>query len=429
MKFKLKEDFLHYVWRFTKFNPRHLKTTDGQSLQILHPGIWNHHSGPDFKNARIKLNQTTWAGNVEIHIKASDWNRHQHQADPAYQNVILHVVYEEDTPILRKNGQQIPCLELKSFIDYTLLEKYDTLMRQDFWIPCGHQSKLVPDLVLRNWLDRLLVERLERKIEHVKEIHLQTKQHWEATFFRLLGRYFGGKVNNTAFELLVQSLPVKLLWKYSPKQEELEALLFGTAGLLENTKKERPDAYFSKLRRTYHFIQGMHGLNVLKTESWQFARMRPSNFPTVRIAQFAGLLHQKPNLLAEILKTKALIELMAFFSIQTSSYWNTHYRFNKESKTYKKTLGPSSVHSLLINAVLPFLYYYGTQRADKALMAKVIRWLEELPAEKNKIIQEWKNLDISPSSAYDTQALLQLKQVYCNQKKCLNCAIGNAILT
>jgi len=427
MNIKLKEDFLHYVWRFTKFNLSQLKTTDGCLLQILKTGIWNHHSGPDFKNSRIKIDSTIWAGNVEIHIKASDWNRHQHQTDPAYDNVILHVVYEADVEIKRPTGQSIPCLEIKEFIDLQLLEKYDLLMRQDFWIPCGHQSKKVPDIIRKNWLDRLLIERLEDKMQQVHEIHLQTQQHWEDTFFRLLGRYFGGKVNNTAFELLLQSIPIKVLWKYSPKPEALEALLFGTSGLLERWKGN-PDPYYSLLQSKFYFIRGMHQLNTLKPEIWQFSRMRPSNFPTIRIAQFAALVHQHPNLLSELLKTKELKGLKALFTVQPSNYWSSHYLFNKVADKRIKTLGKGTVDSLLINAVLPFLYYFATQQADKKLMTKVMEWLRQLPAENNKIIQAWKSLEMTPDSAYDTQALIQLKKEYCNKKKCLHCAIGNAIL-
>jgi len=428
MKVKLKEDFLHYVWRFTKFNPRNLYTTDQQPLQILNPGIWNHHSGPDFKNGRIKIGSTTWAGNVEIHTKASDWNRHQHQSDPAYQNVILHVVYEADCDIRRDTGQLIPCLELKEYIDFNLLEKYDRLMQQDYWIPCGQQSRLVPEIIRKNWLDRLLIERLESKIEQVAKMHLQTKQHWEATFFKMLGRYFGGKVNNQSFELLVQSIPIKLLWKYSAKQKELEALLFGTAGLLESTKAEGDD-YFTGLQQSYYFIHGIHQLAPLKTEIWQFGRMRPPNFPTIRIAQFAALVHQHPNLLSEVLQVENIGSLKALFTVQVSPYWDTHYVFGKASGHRNKTLGKGTIDSLLINAVLPFLYYYATQRANHTLMTRVLDWLEALPPEKNKIMEEWKRLEITPASAYDSQALLQLKQAYCNQKKCLNCAIGNSILS
>lgn len=428
MNIKLKEDFLHYVWRFTKFNPRNLQTTDGQSLQILHPGIWNHHAGPDFKNGRIKIDNTTWAGNIEIHTKASDWNRHQHQTDPAYQNVILHVVYEADIDIKRNTGQLIPTLLLKPFISFQLLEKYDQLMRQDYRIPCGQQSRLVPELIRQNWLDRLLVERLEQKMRNVHEIHQQTKQHWEATFLRIVGRYFGGKVNNSAFEILLQSIPIKLLWKYSIKQIELEALIFGVSGLLNHSKLPSDD-YFTGLQQSFYFIKGTHQLTTLKPEIWQFARMRPPNFPTIRIAQLAALISQHPNLLSVVLRTRELTVLKQLFTVEASTYWTTHYVFNKLSKSRNKLLGKNTIHGLLINGVLPFLYYYATQRDDKELMTRVIEWLEQLPPEKNRIIEEWKSLDIKAKSAFDTQALLQLKEIYCNKKKCLNCAIGNSILS
>lgn len=412
----------------TKLDIRNLKTTNQEPIQILKPGIWNQNAGPDFLDARIKIGNTTWAGNVEIHIKSSDWLKHKHQNDSAYNNVILHVVLEADRPITRKNGEEIPCLALKEQLDQELLFRYNRLMQQQSWIPCGDQCTAVPSTIRNNMLDRVLVERFEQKVEKVAVIFKQTKYDWEATFFHLLGRSFGGKVNADTFGHLIRSTTFNLLRKYAGNQTELEALLFGMAGLLEEEHKKEEE-YVKDLNRRFYFLKGIHELQPQKREAWKFSRMRPANFPTVRIAQFAALFFKEPNLAAKILKVKNLKEIEKLFCVCPSVYWETHYQLNKKSISKAKTLGRSTVFLMIINSVLPYLYYFSIQKANEKLRRKVLEMLEEIPPEQNTIIRNWKLLEFNPSSAYESQALIHLKQEYCNKKKCLSCTIGNYLLS
>jgi len=421
----MRESFLHFLWRWRRFDAQNLHTTDGQTLEILHPGEWNDHAGPDFFNAHLRIGDTTWAGNVEMHLRASEWLAHHHSDDAAYDNVVLHVVLEEDQPIARASGERIPCLELKGRIPAKILETYQRLEHERAWIPCQHFFKNIPDIIRLNWLDRLLVERLEQKTAAVAEMLAATENHWEEAFYRLLARNFGLKVNAEPFEALARSLPLLTLAKHKNDLKQVEALLFGQAGFLEETFK---DEWPKALAQEYKFLKHKYNLAPLAASQWKFLRLRPPNFPTVRLAQFAALVHQSAHLFSKILEAKNLRELENLFDVQPGEYWRTHFQFDKPSVKRAKNLGRDFVHLLIINTIAPFLFHYGKTREQEDFQKRALHLLEELPPEANAIVDGWSDLDVPAKNAYQTQALIHLKTRYCDAKRCLECAVGNAIL-
>lgn len=421
----MQEDLLHFAWRLKRFDLSDLQTTDGQTIEILQFGEANRHAGPDFTNARIRLDNTLWAGNVEMHLKASDWLQHRHQEDRSYDNVILHVVLEEDEVIYRSNGQRIPCLELRRRIPQKIARIYKSLLVSEHWIPCQHQWFQVIDSVKAFWLDRLLIERLEeRTIDMARRLHANG-QDWELTFYQLLARGFGMRVNVEPFEQLARSLPLHLLQRYKNNLFQLEALLFGQAALLEGAFEEE---YPRKLQKEYRFLQQKHQLRAIHAQQWKFMRMRPANFPSIRIAQFAMLIHQSAHLFSKMLAATSVREIEHMFELKISNYWRDHYVFDKRSSARAKSLGRSTIHLLIINTIAPLLFLYGKNRKDESCTDRAIRLLEEVPAEKNHIIREWETLGMKVQTAYESQALLQLKHHYCDQKRCLDCAVGTALL-
>lgn len=422
----MKEEFLHYLWRLRRFDLSHLQTTEGDIVEIHQVGVHNTHAGPDFTNARVRIGDTLWAGNVEMHLQASEWVKHQHQEDKAYDNVILHVVMEEDEIICRNNGERIPCLELKKHIAPKIETIYEKLVFNEHWIPCQHHFTSVSEFTRNLWLDRLLVERLEQKTKAIEQRLEQSKNDWEQTFYEFLARNFGVKVNAIPFELVAKSTPVRtVIGKHKNNLPQIEALLFGQAGLLA---AEFEDSYPLALQKEYRFLQKKYQLQAIRPELWKFMRMRPANFPTIRIAQFATLIYQSSAMFSKLLEVENIGQIEALFQVKLSDYWLTHYVFDKESKQRNKTLGKSTIHLFIINTIVPFLFLYGKRNAKTEMQDKALRLLEELSPEKNSIISQWKDLGVKPDSAYQTQALLQLKNEYCNKKRCLECSIGNAIL-
>ncbi len=421
----MKEDFLHYLWRSRRFDLDNLRTTQGDPLEILHWGDYNRHAGPDFLQARLRIGGTLWAGSVEMHLKASEWRRHRHQNDEAYRNVVLHVVLEEDEPVYRANGEHLPCLELKDRIAPQLAGAYLKLLHSEYWIPCQHHFYAVPDITRRLWLDRMTVERIEHRTQTVAQVWENTHHDWEETFYRLLARHLGVKMNTDPFEQLARLTPLKLLSKYKDNFFRLEALLFGQAGMLD---QDFQDAYPQKLQREYRFLQQKHGLQPMQGGQWKFLRMRPAGFPTVRIAQLAALVFQSEHLFSKILAVQDVTEVENMFAVKLANYWQNHYVFDKASTPKAKTLGRDAVHLLLINTIVPVLFFFGKQRGETRYQDKALDLLETVAPESNNIISNWRKLGMAPVSAYETQALLQLKQHYCDARRCLDCAIGAAIL-
>lgn len=421
----MKEELLHYVWRVQRFDCANLMTTQGHRINIIHFGNYNRDAGPDFTNARIQIGDTLWAGQVEMHLKASDWIKHGHQHDPNYGNVILHVVLEEDTLITHPNGEPIPCLELKSRIPDKVAKIYQRLRHTSDWIPCQHLLPQVPEITRQMWLDRLLVERLQRRCIHIKQQLVLRKFDWEACLYHSLASGFGMKVNREAFERLAESLPFGLVLKHRHNLLQLEALFFGQAGLLDLAFK---DAYPLQLQREYRFLAHKYRLQSLPRHYWKFLRMRPANFPTIRLAQLARLYHQCEHLFSKVLAAGNIKEVENLLSIQVSHYWKDHYLFDKASKPRIKSLGKSSIHIFTINTIAPILFLYGKEKDQSVFCDIALQLLEEIPPESNHIISKWEEMGFSPQSAYQSQALLELKNEYCHPKNCLNCSIGNIIL-
>jgi hypothetical protein len=421
----IKEDLLQYLWRTKRFDLHDLQTTEGDAIEIQDFGTPNHHAGPDFLNAKIKINNTLWAGNVEMHVRASDWLLHGHTQDLAYDNVILHVVFEEDKPIYQMGSERMPCLELRSRIPLKIANTYQKLLHNEYWIPCQAHFSEVAEMTKAFWLDRLLVERLEHKTKAIEIAWRYNNNDWEETFYQFLASNFGVKVNAEPFECLARSLPQRILSKHKDSLFQIEALLFGQAGMLNYAFE---DDYPEQLKKEYQFLKAKYQLQPIEVISWKFMRLRPANFPTIRLAQLAQLVHQSSHLFSRILEIETIVEIEALFKVQPSAYWENHYLFDKPSEKRSKAMGKKTINLLIINTLSPFLFLYGTKRGIQSYRDRAIKWLETIPAEENNIIENWQQLGMQPKSAYETQALIQLKNEYCNTKNCLNCAIGNAIL-
>jgi hypothetical protein len=419
------EELLHHLWKFRLFDQLELRTTSNEPIEILKVGEHNHDAGPDFFNSKIKIADTLWAGNVEVHIHASDWKKHEHQHDKSYDNIILHVVYQADQQIYRASGEAIPTLEIKTRIAPSYYRNYLQFKLSNDWIPCEKQVATVPAIVLNASMDRLLVERLEEKSEWIRTVLNLNKMNWEETFYQVLARNFGFKTNAMPFELLAKSIPSLVLARHKNSLLQLEALLFGQAGFLEQHFQDR---YPQQLQNEYVFLKQKFKLHPIDNHLWKFLRLRPVNFPTIRIAQFAALVQESIHLFSKIVNAERLNDLKLLLNIDVSAYWQSHYLFDKRSADRKKGLGDASIQNIIINTIVPFLFVYGKAKANETYMERALQFLEELEGESNSIITHWKSLNVPVEKAYATQALLQLKNNYCDQKKCLHCSIGNYLL-
>jgi len=423
----LTEDFLHYIWKFRLFERSDLKTTDGESLEIYSAGLPNTDSGPDFHNGRIKIGDTVWAGNVELHISSSDWHKHNHTNDGAYKNVILHVVYRDDEPVTLPDSRKLPTLELQNRIPDELYTRYNTLIfGTQTTIPCEASIGLVDEFAMRNWLTRVLVERLEKRSKAVVAALEANRGDWEETFYQFLAANFGFKTNALPFELLAKSLPQNILAKHKNNPMQIEALIFGQAGFLEG---EFQDGYPNKLKEEYNFLRKKYNLLPVENHLWKFMRLRPQNFPTVRLAQFAALITRSNHLFSKVLDIRDVKSLRDLFTdIHVNSYWDDHYRFDIPSKPSAKSLGAASIDILLLNTLVLFLFSYGKQLQLEHFINRSLKLLENLPAEDNNVVADYKALGVKANTAFESQALLELRNNYCNFKKCLQCGIGNKIL-
>lgn len=417
------EKLLQYLWKHKLFTTTNIKTVSGNKISIKSVGIANFNSGPDFVDAQIKIDNTLWIGCIELHVKSSDWEKHKHQKDKAYSNVILHVVYEHDKDIYISNGSSIPALELKPLVNPQIIDTYKTYMNSSQDIVCRNQFCEVDAFRLFSWLDRLLIERLEERTRQIEQLLEKTTHHKEEAFYHFLATAFGFKTNAMPFYLLAKSLPLGYIAKQKDNLLQVEALLFGQADLLP---PESTDDYSETLKTEYSFLKRKFSLQPLcKSSMWKFAKMYPSGFPTIRIAQFAVLLYQSSSLLSKILHAKTIEELTLLFTVKGSDYWKSHYQFGKPSSNPSdKTLGKSAVYSLLINTVLPFIYAYSQWDNNQLLQTKVIEFYESLPLENNKITRKYTCLRPDFSNALHSQSLIQLHNKYCNLKQCLHCGIG-----
>ena len=418
------ESFPHYVWKFQNYRQNELLLTDGRSLSIFNQGFGNNDSGPDFEQARIKIDDVEWAGHIEIYIKSSDWEKHAHQYNKAYKNVILHVVGEHDKEILLHH-QPLPTLELKNLVSTDLLNKYKTYFNFFTDIPCAQLIENVSNIIFISMMDRVLVERLETKANKIFDTLKETNTDWEETTYRTLAVNFGYSINKYAFERLVKNLPFKMIRKYQNNEKAVESLLFGQAGFLNVVSCE----YQECLQKEYQFLQNKHAIKEgMKREEWKFGKMRPSNFPTVRIAQFASLLCKNHFLFSQLTSIKHPKSFINSLNFSVNDYWVDHYDFNKKSKRKMKQLGKTSQDIIMINILTPLLMAYGIYVDDQDYKDSALAFLENIKLEVNRITKKWQTLAKKSKSAFDSQAMIQLYQVYCSQKKCLSCNIGTYLL-
>jgi len=420
----MKEDFLHYIWKFKKFDSLNLKTVQGELITILKTGDYLELAGPDFFNAHIEIGSQKWAGNVEIHLKSSDWYLHNHEKDPAYKNVILHVVWENDTAIFRENNTEIPVLVLKDYVSKEIIENYKALVSAKTWIFCEKQLKNIDRFVFKNWQERLFFERLERKSKFVTQLLEETNQDWEAVLFCLLAKNFGLNSNGNSFLQISMAIPFSVIRKESFEIENLEALLFGAAGLLE---VEKEDVYFKDLKFRYFYL--LHKYQIEKTyiEPLQFFKLRPDNFPTIRLSQLAALYHKYQNLFSKIIDLKSVDAVYRLLSVSASSYWQNHYQFDKESQRKSKTLSKSFIDLLIINTIIPLQFTYSNIMGE-SISEDLIDFMNEVTSEKNVIMDKFNSFGIKSKTAFESQTLLELKNEYCERKACLKCAIGLELL-
>lgn len=421
----MQEDFLHYIWKHKKFNVSTIKTTDNETVFIVSVGQHNQNSGPDFFNAQLKIGDQLWAGTVEVHIKSSDWFLHNHENDKAYDNVILHVVWEYDTDVFRKDNSVIPTLELKDYVSKSALENYQMLFSKGHkWINCEQDFSGVGDFEMFNWLERLYFERLERKSEAINKLLHASKNDWEAVLFKMLAKNFGLKVNGDAFLSIANSMEFSIIRKTHANKTSLEALLFGQAGLLE---QDIEDAYYLQLVREYGFLKQKFSLSNNSVMPVQFFRLRPPNFPTIRLSQLSTVYHQNQNLFSKIIEIDTLSGFYKLFSVGVSPFWESHYTFSKTSKTIKKELTKSFIDLLLINTIVPLKFSYA-KSLGQSIDGLIVKLIASVPSEKNSIVEKFNSLKKVSGSAMHSQGLLELKNMYCNKNKCLQCAIGSSIL-
>jgi hypothetical protein len=419
------EKFFQFIWKYQLFKAIELKTTDQQVIKVIYQGDFHHHSGPDFQNAKLQIGPTQWVGNVEIHVRSSDFLIHQHEKDENYKNIILHVVYENDKEISILKKMKIPTLEMKSYIPVEAFRKYDFLQNCKDEIACGADIKKVPPVIITNQLEARMIERLENKCEEIRENLEKNNNNWEETFYWMLGKHWGMKVNSDPFEWLVRSTPLTLIKRHQDHLIQLEALLLGQAGLLE---KEFEDTYPKKLQNEYAFLKGKYKLSPISKHAWKYLRMRPSNFPTQRLAGLASLFHHQPNYFQIILKEQKLKVAIQCFQTPVSEYWQRHYIPDKLTTRQQSGSGIGLIQNIFINCVIPFLFFYGRERGIVAFEQKAIEWSSELEGEKNHITNQWIKNGVKPQNSIDSQGMIQQFNYYCKQKKCLECTVGTYLI-
>jgi hypothetical protein len=423
----MEENFLHFIWQQQYFQKVGLKTTSDEKVNILSTGNHNLMSGPDFSEGRVEIDDLLWTGHVEIHIKSSDWDNHKHFKDPAYNNVILHVVWIADKEIFREDGTAPPTIELKERVEDSLLREYKNLVSNPRDILCFNKLNKVPEIIMIGMIERALVARLERKSEGILQMLEQNGKDWEETAYQLLAKGFGFKSNGDAFYELSKVLPLKIVYKHADDLMQLEAMLFGQAGLLTGRSK---DNYHQQLQKEYEFLRHKHQLpdNMLKASIWKMGRLRPANFPTVRISQLAAALCSLKNVFSSFLYADSLQQLRFLLRRSPGDYWKNHFTFGEKTERKTSTLGLESADRLVINVVAPLLAAYSLSINNQTYMDQAITALQQLKPEKNAIIRRWNDLKISPSSSADTQGLIELYNSFCLNKSCLSCNIGTSIL-
>lgn len=414
----MREDLLHFIWQQKVLLKHELKTTDGKRIEVIKTGSLNIDAGPDFFDARIKIENTIWAGNVEIHLKSSDWIKHKHHKDKAYHNVILHVVFEHDLDL------NIPTLELKSYLSKNLLENYHLLQQSALRVPCQNIISLPERIKMELFLNRLSVERLEQKCITLEQELIQYQNSWEKLFYVTTAKYFGMKINAEPFKQLAQNIPAILFAKHKHNPTQINSLIFGVSGFLP---VHQPDNYTEELEQEFLFLRNKYNLMQLNKSVWKFAKTRPANFPTIRLAQFATLVHQSVHLFSKTMEAESLQEVKKLLLVVPSEKINLNC-FHHANHILDPVMGEQFLNHLVINVVVPIKFLYGKHMLNESYCEQALNWLEEIKPENNSIVKFWKTCGIKPNHALHSQALIQLNQNYCTQHKCLNCVVGNHIL-
>jgi hypothetical protein len=424
----MKEEFLHWLWKNRFFDDGSLCDREAGLIEVITPGEYNRDSGPDFFNTRLIIGGTEWAGNTEIHISASDWYRHGHHTDHAYDNVILHLVHNEDTDVYTASGRRL--ITARPGFETALWENYFDFVNNPSPLPCSGLVGLTDSFMVKRWLWSLGVERLQRKSNEIREMLVKTGNDWEETLYRLVSRYFGFRVNTDPFEMLASRLPLKIIRKHSDNLLQVEALLFGTAGLLDEAlfREAVKDDYYLLLSREYRVLRSKYSLQPVDGWLWKFHRLRPANFPTVRMSQLAALLTHSEGLFSRVLECRDNESLRSLLSVTASQYWNSHYQFGKEVSSTAGRAGRQSVDLLIINAVAPLLFVCGKIRQQQELCDRAVDILDSLPPEENSVVTDFVKAGLKPESAFASQALLELRSLKCRNHRCLDCAIGSALI-
>ena len=423
------EELLHYVWKHKLFPLGDMKTTDGLPVEVIDTGLPNRHAGPDFFNAKVRIGETLWVGNVEIHRQASDWYRHGHDHDPKYDNVVLHVAKVVDTEVRTANGHSIPQMELP--VPQSVTDHYQELVATDHRVPCHQVIPLLSPLTVHGWLSALLIERLERKTQSIGERLARCEGSWEAAYFSTLARNYGFGVNGDAFEAWAATIPLHAVDHHRDDLFQIEAIFMGQAGLLQPEaipERHRADAladgYFSRLQHEYQYLAHKFGLKPIDCHQWRFLRLRPQNFPHIRLSQLARLYYERRAGLSQVLACQSAKELADTLRTSVTPYWQNHYTFGAPCEPSDKTLSAASLNLLMINTAIPMLFAYGRHKGAEALCDRAYSLLEELRAEDNHIVRMWRECGLKVAHAGDSQALIQLKTEYCDRKDCLRCRFG-----
>lgn len=422
------EKLLHFIWQHQYYQQNNLITDEGEQLAILHQGVNNPNQGPDFLDATIRIKDIKLVGNIELHINSSDWNAHQHSMDTNYNTVILHVVWNNDAIIINKNGQLIPQLTISNLVPKWLLDRYTQLMNTPDALPCSNFLPYINPLIWTNWKERLTIERLEEKTAKILSMYEESNHHWEEVLWWMIAYNFGLKLNADLFLQVAKSIPINILGKHKNQVFQIEALLMGQANLLKENNTIVEDESLYKLRKEYKFLQQKYSLVPISI-SPVFLRMRPSGFPTIRIAQLSMLIKQSQHLFSTIKDIRELKALKTLLYVSTSPYWNNHYVFGKESIEREKYTGDTMIDNIIINTIIPILFAYGKHHKDNSIKDRMLVWLNALVPENNYVLNSWIKEGISNDTAFDSQGLLQLRKHYCDKKRCMECAIGNAIIS
>jgi len=425
----MKEEFLHYLWKYGLYDQDSLIDSDHNKIIVISQGEHNHDSGPDFFNARINISGTVWAGNVEIHTRSSHFDAHGHDKDHAYDNVILHIVAEDDRRVFNSLGEEL--LTVRISYDPALYDRYLDLVNNPQLIACQDVVRSLDRFFIRHWLHALVIERMQGKSAMLKSIFRETGNDWDETCYKALSRYFGFRVNAEPFEMLANALPFKIIRKHADNRFQIEALLFGTAGMLDEGlfKEALSDEYYRDLIKEYRVLSVKYSLRPIHGWIWKFSKLRPVNFPTIRISQLSAMLSVSGGLFSRIIAADDIRQLKKVFEVSASSYWDDHYIFGKKSSRVSKSTGSQAASIFLINSVIPLIFVYGQFHDNPAICERAISFLEEIIPEENSIIREWINAGIGSESAFFTQALIQLTNEYCKKRRCLDCRIGNRLIS